>query len=281
MLKYSRIHCLCKDGGVEKTAANNGQNAEKQEQMFGIKELDNAMQGAMRKGNVYMVSGKSGSGKTTLCTHFLAEGVRHGERVAIILTGTRAAEYIANSKTFSFGFEEYYKNGAIEVIELSDAFRSLKAGIGSASYIDTKRYIARLSAQIRETVAASGMRRVAIDPITPMLINNDDFIARFFEAIAIPNVYMLVTSGALASELSIFGYEEYHVAGVIKLENMEAESMEGGDGRAKKATIVKMRGSEYDPKPFIFEINKDGIVPYARNPGNESLFSSVKYTARD
>lgn len=247
--------------------------------MFGIGEFDNAIQGAMRNGNVYMVSGKTGTGKTTLCTQFLAEGVRHGERVAIILTNAAATEYIANSKTFSFGFGEYYKNGAIEVIEMSNAFGNLKDGIiGSATYKNTKKYITELSTQIKEIIAASDMRRVVIDPITPMLIDNDDFITQFFEALAIPHVYMLVTSEAIKSDISRFGYEEYHAAGVIKLEN---ENAEDGSSGAKKATIVKMRGSGYDPMPFRFEITGDGIVPYAESPETKSLFSIVKEEARE
>jgi circadian clock protein KaiC len=229
------------------------QNIKTKSDMFGVKEFDESLGGAMRKGNVYMVSGKTGVGKTTTATQFLVQGARIGERGAIILTDTRGAEYIANAKTFSFGFEEYYKEGTIEVIELSDKIRELKEDV-LESLKTRSRYISKLTGEINRIVVESNITRLVIDPITPMIVENDDFVNQFIMALAVPHTYMLVTSPVMKSDVSMFGIEEYFVSGVIKLE------MEDAPSGIRKASIVKMRGGSFSPYPFFFKITTKGIV---------------------
>lgn len=228
-------------------------SARPKSEIFGVKELDEALGGAMRKGFVYMISGKTGVGKTTTCTQFLVQGARVGERGAIILTDTRGSEYIANAKTFTFGFEEYYKEGTIEVIELSDRIRELKEGVLD-SLKNREKYISKLTTEIARIVIESKITRLAIDPITPMIVENDDFVNQFMMSLAIPDTYMLVTSPVMKSDLSMYGIEEYFVSGVIKLE------MEDTTSGIRKASIVKMRGGSYNPYPFFFKITPKGIV---------------------
>jgi len=48
---------------------------------FGIPDLDGMLRGGLRHGSITMVLGSSGSGKTLLGMHFLADGVKRGERV--------------------------------------------------------------------------------------------------------------------------------------------------------------------------------------------------------
>jgi circadian clock protein KaiC len=47
---------------------------------FGIPEFDEMLRGGVRNGSITMLLGSSGSGKTLLGMHFLAEGIRRGER---------------------------------------------------------------------------------------------------------------------------------------------------------------------------------------------------------
>ncbi len=229
------------------------QQTKSKSDVFGVKELDESLGGAMKRGNVYMISGKTGVGKTTTCTQFLVQGARLGEKGAIILTDTRGAEYIANAKTFNFGFEEYYKDGTIEVIELSDRIRELKEDVLENLKNRTK-YITRLSSEINRITVESNITRIAIDPITPMIVENDDFVNQFFMSLAIPHTYMLVTSPVMKSDVSMYGIEEYFVSGVIKLE------MEDPTAGIRKASIIKMRGGAYSPYPFFYKITSKGIV---------------------
>jgi circadian clock protein KaiC len=221
--------------------------------VFGVKELDDSLGGAMKKGNVYMISGKTGVGKTTTATQFLVQGARMGEKGAIILTDTRGAEYIANAKTFTFGFEEYYREGTIEVIELSDRIRELKEDV-LESLKNRTRYINKLTGEINRIVVESNITRLVIDPLTPMIVENDDFVNQFIMSLAIPHTFVLVTSPVMKSDVSMYGIEEYFVSGVIKLE------MEDPPAGIRKASIVKMRGGSYSPYPFYFKITTKGLV---------------------
>lgn len=239
--------------------------------IFGVKELDDSINGAMRRGRVYLVSGKTGSGKTTTCTQFLIQGAKMGEKGAIILTDTGGLEYVSNAKTFTLGFENYYREGKIEVIELSDKIRQLKQE-ALESLKNRSRYIKGLTSEIGKIVSDSNISRLAIDPITPMIVDNDDFVSQFFLSLAIPNTFVLATSPVMRSDVSMYGVEEYFVAGVIRLDVEDASS------GLRKAVIVKMRGGRYNPHPVYFNINSNGIVP-ARSeaePGPESIFKKVE-----
>lgn len=222
--------------------------------IFWVKELDNALKGALRQGRVYVIYGDTGAGMTTLCTQFLVGGARQGEKGAIILTSTRGEEYIANAKTFSFGFEDYYKKGTIEVIELSDRNKEMRPE-PIEDYKTSKKYISELTGEIKKIVFESDIKRVAIDPITPMIVENDDFIIQFFNALAdaVPQTYLFVTSGVKKRDIDEFGSIGDHASGIIQLKR-------GNDG-GKEFTIVKMRGSSYDGSTIPYTITSDGIVP--------------------
>ena len=46
---------------------------------IGIAELDKMMGGGIPLGDIVLVAGPSGTGKSALATHFITEGLRHGE----------------------------------------------------------------------------------------------------------------------------------------------------------------------------------------------------------
>jgi circadian clock protein KaiC len=239
--------------------------------VFGVKDLDESLGGAMKRGNVYMVSGKTGVGKTTTCTQFLVQGARMGEKGAIILTDTRGAEYVANAKTFTFGFEEYYKEGTIEVIELSDRIRELKEEV-LESLKNRSKYINKLTGEINKIILEANISRLAIDPITPMIVENDDFVNQFMMALAIPHTFILITSPVMKSDVSMYGIEEYFVSGIIKLE------MDDPAAGIRKASIVKMRGGTYNPYPFYYKITPKGIISSQseRDSKSGSIFKRVE-----
>ncbi|MGC8645580.1 MAG: RAD55 family ATPase [Thermoplasmata archaeon] len=249
---------------------NKKEKKKRKNDIFGVKELDDAIGGAMQRGNIYLIAGKTGVGKTTSCTQFLVQGAKYGEKGAIILTDTRGTEYISNARTFTFGFEEYYREGKIEVIELSDRIRELKEDV-MESLKNRTRYISRLTGEIKKLVSESNISRLAIDPITPMLVPNDDFINQFMMSLAIPDTYLLITSPTMNSDVSMYGIEEYFVSGVLKLE------MEDLTTGLRKATIVKMRGGEFNPQPFYFRITSKGIVPATESNEvkRDSIFKRV------
>jgi len=243
--------------------------------IFGVEGIDNRIRNSIKKGNLYMIGGKTGVGKTTTSLHFLVNGAKKGEKGAIILTDTRPTEFISNSSSFSFGFETYYKGRMIEILELSEQIMEMKYEILSNRKEENK-FIAEITTEIREFVKANNVSRFVIDPVTPMLIGEDDFINAMMNAFAIPGVITLVTSNVRASDVSFFGIEEYYSSGIIKLEFADATY------GTRTMSIIKMRGGSYDPAPFSYRITNDGIVPAEEAPLSPSFIgSSILRPIRD
>ena len=76
---------------------------------------------------------------------------------------------------------------------------------------------------------------------------------------AIKGVTILITSGLRNSNLSIFGIEEYYATGIIKLEYRSQN-----DIGTRTGSIIKMRGTAFDPSPFNFKITMKGIEPWGQ-----------------
>ena len=222
---------------------------------FGIPILDAKLSGGLRPGYVYMISGKPGVGKTTLSSTFLSYGASIGEKGLMILTDTFPDQFIDNIRTMNIGFAEAYKDRKIEVMEISDQIRSMKSDI-SQGKADSRKFITKLVTELKKIIISKDIKRVVIDPITLLIIPDDDFVNLLLNSMAIKGVTILITSGLRNSNLSIFGIEEYYTTGIIKLEYRPQN-----DISTRTGSIIKMRGTAFYPNPFDFKITADGIVP--------------------
>lgn len=227
---------------------------------FGISDLDRKLNGSMKEGGFYLISGETGVGKTTLCIQSVIAGARLGENGAIIVTDEGAKEYVENAKATFPDFAKYYSNGQIVVIELTDAFWDLKWDVLSNPK-NIGRYLTKIKTDIGKIVAESGIRRLAIDSLTPLLPENDKlgdiFISQVIETLAMPGVLVIATSGILKSDLSRFGFEENSVSGIIKLESTGKST---GEVNVYTAKVVKMSG-EYVAEPLHYTITTRGLMP--------------------
>ena len=225
---------------------------------FGIPILDAKLSGGLRPGYVYMISGKTGVGKTTLSSIFLSYGASIGEKGLMILTDTFPDQFIDNIRTMNIGFAEAYKNKLIEVMEISDQIRSMKSDI-SQGKTDSRKFITKLVTELKKIIISMDIKRVVIDPITLLIIPDDDFVNLLLNSMAIKGVTILITSGLRNSNLSIFGIEEYYATGIIKLEYGPQNDM-----GTRTGSIIKMRGTAFDPRPFDFKITINGVEPLSQ-----------------
>jgi circadian clock protein KaiC len=222
--------------------------------MFGIHALDRKLEGTMTRGNVYMISGKVGVGKTVMALHFLIQGARMGEKGAIILTSMKREKFVEYAESFKMGFEEFFRDGSIEVVEVS----SLVLKLRSETYKNPKnyeKYVNKLTSDIKNFAKNSDIKRLVIDPVTPLMFENEDLIILFFEALSLPNTITIVTDPINKTDTSSFGVEEHCVAGLIKLDTVDA------DEAIRTASIVKMNSGPYDASILHFKITSEGIVP--------------------
>ncbi len=220
---------------------------------FGIKDLDMALYNGLRPGFVYLISGKSGAGKTTLSSTFLSEGAKNGQKGMMILTDTFPEEYINNIKTMDIGFYENYKNGMIDVIEISDQIRSMKIDVLNQK-TDFRKFITKIVSELKKFIMSKEIKRVVIDPVTLLLMPSDDYINLFINSLGMKDVTTVITSSLRASDFSVFGVEENYVTGIIKLEYKLTDT-----GIERTMRIPKMRGSPFNSVPMKFNITSGGI----------------------
>ncbi len=220
---------------------------------FGITTLDAKLSGGLRPGYVYMLSGTTGAGKTTLASTFLSYGASIGEKGLMILTDTFPDQFLDNIRTMDIGFADYYNKKMIEVMEISDSIRSMKTDISSGKE-DFRKFITKVVTELKKIIISKQIKRVVIDPITLLLMPDDDYVNLMLNSLAIRGVTILLTSGIRNSDLSMFGVEEYYVTGIIKLNYTS-----GQEGISRSINIVKMRGTVFDSNPFYFRITSNGI----------------------
>ena len=169
----------------------------------------------------------------------------------------------------NIGFDDYYKNKMIEVMEISDSIRSMKTDISSGKE-DFRKFITKVVTELKKIIISKEIKRVVIDPITLLLMPDDDYVNLMLNSLALKGVTTIITSGIRNSDLSMFGVEEYYVTGIIKLNYIA-----GQDGISRSINIVKMRGTVFDSNPFYFRITANGIEPI------EHLKTVPKDTSQD
>jgi circadian clock protein KaiC len=84
----------------------------------GINELDVLLGGGIPEGDSLLLAGPSGSGKSTLGSHFIADGLRHGEAGIVAVFEEIPAEYVQRAAALGFDFDTPQKEGLLSIIYL-------------------------------------------------------------------------------------------------------------------------------------------------------------------
>lgn len=84
----------------------------------GVRELDAMLGGGVPEGDSLLLAGPSGAGKSILGTHFIAEGLRHGEPGIVAVFEEIPAEYTQRAAMFGFDFDTPQKAGTLKIIYL-------------------------------------------------------------------------------------------------------------------------------------------------------------------
>jgi circadian clock protein KaiC len=82
----------------------------------GVEKLDALLGGGIPEGDSLLVAGPSGSGKSTFATHFIADGLRHGEPGIVAVFEEIPSEYTQRAAKLGFDFEAPLKDGTLQII---------------------------------------------------------------------------------------------------------------------------------------------------------------------
>jgi RecA-superfamily ATPases implicated in signal transduction len=222
---------------------------------FGIKGLDDILDGGIPQGHMVLISGNTGTGKTMFGMHFLKQGIAEGENAVFVALEEPVEQVIKTALAHGWDFKRYEKEGRINFV--------------TTNLIDISND--KLLYQIISAVEGSNAKRVVVDSVSSLFsaTMGEEQVRQFllqlssyFKAKGITCIMNYLTSvsfGATRGQLlSGFSTNEMRLSslidGIIMLLYVER-----GQRIKKLLTVLKMRGSQHSKEIFSFEIEKGGI----------------------
>jgi circadian clock protein KaiC len=244
------------DGGLQAFSRTLGlgrskpHSARRRRLSIGIPELDKMMGGGLLEGDSLLVAGPSGTGKSALATHFIAEGLRHGEPGIIAIFEERPEGYTHRAGTFGLDLVTPQQKGKLETLYL----RPLDLSVDETMQ------------EILDAITRVGAKRLVIDS----LVGFEMALAPGFRADFRESLYRMIgaLTGAGVTILSTVEVEDtftelafshYAISfltdDIIRFRYVEI------DGQLRKVMmVVKMRGGNHSKDIREYVITGKGLV---------------------
>jgi circadian clock protein KaiC len=216
---------------------------------LGIEVLDEMTGGGLPAASATLVAGPSGSGKTVLGLHFIAEGIRRGERCLYLSLQQSAEQLIQRGETFGWPFKEAVESGLLQLRHLEPVEISLDA----------------IGAELRRAAfSEEKVQRVVVDSLAELEPAARD-TGRFPDYLsALTGLFASVGATTLmTSETTAFFGPAFQLPhglafvadNVILLRYVELES------EVRRAlAIIKMRDGDHNRNIVEVEISTDGLT---------------------
>lgn len=232
---------------------------------MGNPALDEMLGGGIPEGDSLLIAGSSGTGKSILATHFIAAGLREGQRGIVAVFEERPEEYAARAGTFGIDFDSPIREGNLRVIYL----RPLDLSVDETMQ------------EILDAIKETGARRLVIDSLAGF----EMALAPGFRADFRESLYRMIfaLTGLGVTVLSTVEMEEsftellfstYSVSfltdDIIRLRYVEIEGQ-----LHKVLMVVKMRGGAHSIDIRQYEITDQGLVIGKRLSGYNHLITGI------
>ncbi len=239
----------------------------------GIKGLDDLLGSGLPKKKCTLLVGGPGSGKTIFALQFLVAGAQSDDPGLYISLDEKPEEVKEEMASFGWDLEGLEREGKLFFIDATP-LRKAKAperdttlksiGIELSMPAVTLQSITRT---VTKLVSEEGIRRIAVDPITALMLRYDDPSERrmnvlaFFDSLSSTGCTSIITSELRAVQLDRgFQPEEFLAQGVIVLHTIVHEGT-----IIKAIQIEKMRGIKHDVQLRPYGINEKGIEVFAKD----------------
>lgn len=216
----------------------------------GIVELDTMLGGGVLEGDSVLVSGPSGTGKSAIATHFLTEGLRHGEPAIAAVFEERPEGYAARAGNLGLDLEKPRREGLLELLYL----RPLDLSVDETMQ------------EILDAVKRLKAKRLVIDSLVGFEMAlapgfREDFresLYRMIAALTGAGVTILTTV-EIEDSFTRFELSHYTISfltdDIIRLRYVEI------DGQLRKVVVVvKMRGGNHSKDIREYVITDEGVV---------------------
>ena len=231
----------------------------------GIGELDALLGGGVPEGDSLLLAGPSGSGKSTLGSHFIAEGLRHGEPGIVAVFEEIPAEYIQRAAALGFDFDTPQKDGILKIIYL----RPLDLSVDETVH------------EIVNSVKKLGCKRLVIDS----LVGFEMALAPGFRADFRESLYRMIAALTRLGVTIISTVEVAEDFTSLNLSNFTVSFLADDivrlryvsiNGQLRKMLmVVKMRRSKHSIDMCEYEITSKGVVIGKPLRGYRGLTSGI------
>jgi len=181
----------------------------------GVQELDRMLAGGIPRGFTVAVTGEPGTGKTILCIHFIAEGIREGDRCIYVTTEESRESIIVQASQFGFDFTRGIKDKKLIII---DALMGLKDQ-WSLQSLDVEELVDKVI-EAKKTLGY-GRARLVIDSLSAFWLDKPAMSRRhsYFvkKVLSKWDFTTLATSQYAITTSEAFGWGVEHIAdGIIR-----------------------------------------------------------------
>jgi circadian clock protein KaiC len=231
----------------------------------GIGGLDELMGGGVPQGDSVLLAGPSGSGKSMMATHFIAEGLRHGEPGVIAVFEELPGQYERRAAQVGFDLAGPRTQGLLEIIYI----RPLDLSVDETVY------------ELIEAVERIGAKRLVLDSLAGFeLALAPEFRHEFRESLyrmigALTRLGVTIFSTVEIEEsFTAMGLSSYAISFLADdILRMRFVSI---DGQLRKMLmVVKMRGSAHGIDMWEYEITGKGVVLGEPLRGYRALTSGI------
>lgn len=240
-----------------------------------IKGLDEILGGGLPRGRCVLVVGSPGSGKTTFAMQFLAGGVKGEERGLYISLDEKPEFVKENLAGFGWDLDGLERSGQIIFLDATSLRKPQQARppryeTPEAQYLRPplpELTLKGLVRTIERIVTEEAIQRIAIDPITTLMLRYYDLSQRrramlvFFDSLIATGCTTIVTSELRTGLLDrTFQLEEFLSQGAILLHTLVH------NGSVLRALQVeKMRGIAHDTQLRPYQIADTGIEVFPKD----------------
>lgn len=240
----------------------------------GIPGLDPMLGGGFVKNSVVAVAGGTGSGRTIFISQFLYRGATEQNEPGLFIS-------------FDDQKDSLYANLAVFGWDLMDLERKQKIVFIEYPHNELASF-AEQEGAMKDLVSTLGIKRVAIDSITPFSLMFSAQEERRLNVMKLVSAVKSWKVTAMISAETIHGTDETYphtVSGVESFADgfihLSYHKKEGKRGRAVE--IVKMRGLKHEHESRMAHITESGFVigaPPARMPANVPPVAKTVLQAR-